>query len=77
MQEFVKIIVGVCVLLLGFVAGKILARITKEELKAGQRWFKLIILVSLLGGLLGLILNNDILMFSMFFIAIVTSQSLR
>ncbi|MCK4647313.1 hypothetical protein KAT24_00070 [Candidatus Pacearchaeota archaeon] len=77
MQEMVKLIVGILFLLLGFPIGSYLAKKTKEELKAGQRWFKIIIIISLVGGIVGLIIGNDIIMFSFFFIAIVTSRSLK
>ncbi len=76
MQEIVKLFLGVAVLILGFPIGNFLAKKTKEELKRGQRWFKLIIFIGLIGGSLGLIIRNDVLMFSLFFIAIVTSRSL-
>lgn len=77
MEEFVKIITGIVVLLLGVPLGNYLAKQTKEELKSGQKWFKIIIAIGLLGGLTGLIFKNDAMLFSFFFIAIVTSQSLR
>jgi K+-transporting ATPase A subunit len=76
MQEITKILLGVFVLLLAIPLGSYLARITKEELKQGQKWFKLIIAFCLIGGLTGLIIGNDFLLFSFFFIAIVTSRSL-
>ena len=77
MQEMINLLIGILVLLLGFPLGSYLAKITKEELKSGQKWFKLIIILSLIGGFVGLIIQNDVLMFSLFFIAIVTSQSLK
>ncbi len=77
MQEFYKLLIGVFVLILGFPLGSYIAKITKEELKSGQKWFKKIIILSLAGGVIGLIWGNDILMFSFFFIAIVTSRSLK
>jgi hypothetical protein len=77
MQEIIKLIVGCLVLVIGYFIGIILARETKEELKSGQKWFKLIILISLIGGFIGLIIGNDALMFGFFFIAIVTIGSLR
>lgn len=77
MQEIFKLIIGIFVLLLGFPLGDYLARQTKEELKSGEKWFKLIIFISLIGGIIGLIIGNDILLFSFFFIAIVTSRSLK
>ena len=77
MQEIIKLLIGILVLLLGFPLGSFLARVTKEELKSGQKWFKLIIILSLAGGFVGLIIKDDVLMFSLFFTAIVTSQSLK
>jgi len=77
MQELFKLLIGVGVLVLGFPIGETLARKTKEELKAGKKWFKLIIYASLLGGVAGMLIRNDVLMFSFFFIALVTSRSLR
>ena len=77
MQEIIRLIMGVLILLLGFPIGIFLAKKTKEELKEGQKWFRIIIIVSLAGGVIGLILGNDILMFSFFFIAIVTSRGLK
>ena len=77
MQEIFKLLIGVAVLGLGFPIGNILAKKTKEELKLGQFWFKNIIILSLIGGVVGLIIRNDVLLFSFFFIAIVTSRSLK
>ena len=76
-MEIVNLGIGILILLFGFPVGNYLAKKTKEELKSGQKWFKLIILASLIGGLIGLIFRNDVLMFSLFFIAIVTSRSLK
>jgi len=73
----IKILIGIFILLLGFLIGNYLAKITKEELKAGQKWFKLIIVISLIGGFVGLVIGKDVIMFSLFFIAIVTSRSLK
>ncbi|HLC86684.1 MAG TPA: hypothetical protein VJH65_00190 [Candidatus Nanoarchaeia archaeon] len=73
----IELLIGIFVLLLGIPIGNFLAKTTKEELKAGQKWFKLLIMISLIGGFAGLILSNYILLFSFFFIAIVTSRSLR
>lgn len=77
MSELINILIGILVLLLGIPLGNYLAKFTKEELKAGQIWFKLIIITSSIIGMIGLILGDDVLMFSMFFIAIVTSRSLK
>lgn len=72
-----NILIGVFVLLIGILIGNYLARVTKEELKSGQKWFKLIVAIGLIGGFVGLITESDVLLFSFFFIAIVTSRSLK
>jgi len=77
MQDFIKILIGIIVLFLGVFIGNLLVKFTKEELKTGQGWFRMIIILSLVGGVVGLIIGNDVLMFTMFFIAIVTSRSLK
>ena len=77
MQEVFKLLIGIGILILGIPIGNYLARITKEELKQGRRWFEVLVLISLVGGLIGLIIGDDVLLFSFFFIAIVTSRSLR
>lgn len=77
MQELLKFIIGVVVLILGIPIGSYLAKITKEELKSGQFWFKLIILIALIVAIVSLILREDALLFSMLFVAIVTSRSLK
>ncbi len=62
---------------LGFPIGNFLAKKTKEELVEGQRWFKLIIICSLIGSIASAFLKNDVLFFSFLFIVIVTSRSLK
>lgn len=77
MQELIKIIIGIAVLALGIPIGNYLAKLTHEELKSGRKWFKLIVVVSVLGAILALVLEDDVLLFSLLFIAIVTSMSLK
>lgn len=77
MEEVIRLIIGVIILALGLPIGSYLAKVTKEELSTGKKWFKALIVLSLIGGIVGLIIGNDVLMFSFFFIAIVTSKSLR
>ncbi len=76
MQEVLKIIIGICVLFLGFPIGNILAKNTKEELADGRKWFLLLIALSFIGAILGLIFENDWLMFTFLFIAMITSRSI-
>ena len=66
LNEVLKIGIGIVVLILGIPIGDILAKMTKEELKSGQVWFKLIVVVSLIVGFLGLIIGNDFLLFGFF-----------
>jgi hypothetical protein len=77
MQETLNLLIGVAILLLGIPIGMLLAKLTKEELQDGKKYFKLIISISLLIGFAGLMLKNDIILFTFFFIAIVTSKSLK
>ncbi|HLD54874.1 MAG TPA: hypothetical protein VJB35_01310 [Candidatus Nanoarchaeia archaeon] len=77
MQEIIRLLIGIFVLILGFPIGIYLSKITSEELKSGQKWFKIIILISLVSSIISLILRNDLFLFSFLFIAIVTSMSLN
>ena len=77
MSELLKLLIGISVLLLGIPIGTFLARLTKEELKDGQKWFKLIIIISLIGAIISLILRIDFLLFTFLFIAIVTGTCLK
>ncbi|MFC1710803.1 hypothetical protein ACFLZJ_01455 [Nanoarchaeota archaeon] len=73
---YINLLIGVVLLLLGFPIGDFLAKITKEELKSGRKWFKLIIWASLICAFVSLIIGNDFLLFGFLFIVIVTSRSL-
>jgi len=70
-------VIGLILLALGIPIGNILARATKEELKQGKKWFKILIIICFLGALIFLIFRNDALLFTFLFIAIVTSRSLK
>jgi len=76
MNELIQIAIGILVLLTGFPIGSYLAKETKEELKSGKKWFKLIIVICLICAIVSLVLGNDVLLFSFLFISIVTSRSL-
>jgi len=77
MQELLKFIIGIVVLALGIPVGNYLAKLTKEELSSGQKWFRVLIIICLIGAILALIFKDDALLFGLLFIAIVTSQSLK
>ena len=76
MIEVYKLLIGIAILVLGWFIGNFLARITKEELRQGRKWFKLIIILSLIGAVVSLAFREDVLLFSFLFIAVVTSRSL-
>jgi hypothetical protein len=77
MQQIYAIIIGIAILALGIPVGNLLAKATKDETKKGKKWFKLIILLSLIGAIIFLILGNDALLFGLLFISIVTSRSIK
>jgi hypothetical protein len=77
MQEVIKLIIGIVVLALGIPLGHYLSKFTKEELKSGRRWFRLIIVLSLILAVISLIIGNDVLLFSFLFIAIVSGMNLK
>jgi len=77
MADIINIIIGIIVLFLGIPIGNYLSKFTRDELKSGQRWFKLIIIFSLIIAFIGLFIGDDVLFFSFLFITIVTGGSLR
>ena len=76
MLDVFRIIIGSAVLIFGIFLGNWLAKITKSELKKGQKWFRLIIILSFSSAIVSLIFKNDAFLFTFLFIAIVTSRSL-
>ena len=52
MDEIWKILISLAVLLLGIPIGNFLAKITKEELKVGRGWFKLLMFIGIVGGVI-------------------------
>lgn len=70
-------IIGIVSLLFAFPIGDYLKKYTKEEMKQGKLWFKLIASGSIIGAITNLILKNDALMFTFLFILIITSRSLK
>ncbi len=76
MHELIKIFIGIVFVIFGFFIGNFLAKITKEELESGQKWFKIIIYLSSAGAFFSLIFKNDIFLFGFLFIIATTSRSL-
>ena len=77
MNELSKFGIAALILVLGFFLGNFLARITKEELKEGKKWFRVLIIVSAIGAIVSLILRKDYILFAFLWIIIVTSRSLK
>lgn len=77
MEEFYRILIGIAVLILGFPIGNFLAKITKDEIKLGKFWIKIIIFLSGIGAIISLIFQNDALFFSFLFFMIIASRSLK
>jgi len=77
MEEVYIYWLAIGVLILGIPIGNFLAKITKEELRSGEKWFKILIFVSLISSIISFFIGNDPLFFSFLFIAVVTSRSLR
>jgi hypothetical protein len=71
-----SLIFGMLVVATGVPIGDFLYKKTREEIKSGQKWFKIIVITGLMGAIAAMFLNNDFLFFSFLFISIVTSRSL-
>jgi len=77
MQEIYRFLVGVFTLFLGFIIGDIIKKQTADEQKIGKKWFRLIVIISIVASFLGLFLGYDWILFTFAFFAIVTSRSLK
>ena len=77
MLELLKLIIGILILIIGFPIGFYLKKLTLDENKEGQKWFKIVILASCIGALAGLFLGIDYLLFTFLFMAIVAGMSLK
>jgi len=74
------IIIAIIIALLGYPVGIIIAKFTKEELKAGKKWFKLIFVICFVAIIISLIFTKgNILLFlitSFIFILLIALASL-
>lgn len=77
MEEVYTYSLAIIFLVLGIPIGNLLAKITKEELKSGKKWFKLLIFISLVSAGISFFIGNDPLFFCFLFVAVVTSRSLK
>ena len=67
----------VLILLTAIPAGLLVAWLTKEELRAGKKWFKMIIALSLAGSVIFLFLKNEVVTLTLMYMAIVSYMSIR
>ena len=77
MEDILKILISAAVLGLGIFIGNWISKITSEEVKKGKKWFFILVIIGLAGGIYGFISGNDFFLFTFFFIAVVASRSLR
>ncbi len=77
MVDIFKVLIGIIVLTGGYFLGNFLAFKTKEEIEKGQIYFKILTMGGLFGGFVGMIIKNDVIMFSLFFVAVLSSRSLK
>ena len=54
-MNLLSLILIIIITLLGYPIGLLIAKLTEEELKAGKKWFKLIILASIVVILISLV----------------------
>lgn len=76
-NHMLSIFFTVLILLTAIPAGLLVAWLTKEELRDGRKWFKLIIALSLAGSVVFLVLKNEAVTLTLVYIAIATSMSLK
>ncbi|MBI2631580.1 hypothetical protein HYW75_01095 [Candidatus Pacearchaeota archaeon] len=65
-------ILEIIILLLAIPIGLLLAWISKDELKDGRIWFKILIMLSLFGGIFFFLLRFSVIGLTLLFIFIVT-----
>ena len=65
-------ILEIIVLILAIPVGYLLAWMARDELISGRKWFKIIILLSLILSIIFLILKEIVIFFTLIFILIVT-----
>ncbi len=77
MKELIELGIGGLFLILGIPIGNFISKVTKEEFKHRKAIFNLIVPICLLGGFISMIYENDIMLFTLFFIAIVGGRCLK
>jgi len=69
------LILSILVLLTSIPAGLLIAWLTKEELKAGKKWFKILVLAGVLGMIIGIFYKNWAVALTFAYMAIVAGLS--
>lgn len=77
MAQLYQYVLAVIMLVFAVPIGDLLAKITKEELRLGKKWFKILVVSSLMLSILFLFIGKQDLFFTLLFIAIMTSRSLE
>ncbi len=76
MTRLYQYVLAIVMLVLAVPIGNVLAKLTKEELRLGNKWFKILIISTLILALLSLVIGKNDLFFTFLFVAVVTSRSL-
>ena len=76
MQYIIKLLIGIAALIIAYPLGNWMKYRTKDEQKIGKPWFNLLTWLGLISGAVGLIIRRDWLLFTGFFVAIISSRSL-
>ncbi len=77
MEQIYQLFIGVIVLALGIPIGNMLAESTKEELCRLRKWLNLMVVSCLLAALVFLLVGNDVILFTLLFMAIVISRCIK
>ena len=77
MELIIRYLLGVVILIIAFPLGNYLAKITKEELKEGRKWFRLIIILNTVGIVIGIAMIKIELIFWFGFVMIITWRSMK
>jgi len=77
MEEIIKYLIGLLILVAGYFLGIGLRNITLDEQKQGRIYFEILTIISVLLSFVGLILRKDWMLFTFAFIAVLTAPSLK
>jgi hypothetical protein len=72
----IKEILVAAIILLSIPTGYLIAWLCRDELIVGRKWFRTLIIIALISGIIFLIYGNYIIVFTLLFMLIVTLISL-